>query len=84
MAIFHHVIDGFVAEESAAFRVGDFSGVEKNYAVGFAGVEMQRAGLMRLAKHLNYAGKIEMREAAAQIGFGALQHLRGLEPILTA
>ena len=67
-AALHNVDDGFVAEESAAFGVSDFAGVEEEHRVGFAGVDVKRAGLVRVAEHLHHAGKIVMREAAAEAG----------------
>ncbi len=76
--------DGFIAEEHAAFGVNDFATLEENNSVGIHGVDVQRAGLAGLAEHLDYAGQIEMLEIAAQVGFGAGEHLRGLKTVLTA
>ena len=45
---------------------------------------MQSAGLAGLAEHLDYARQIEMLEIAAQVGFGAGEHLRGLKTVLAA
>ena len=74
-----NVNDGFVAEQIAAFRVRDFAGVEEQQRVGFAGVDVQRAGLARVAKHLHHAGKVVMRQVAAEAGVRLRQHLRGLK-----
>ena len=76
--------DGFIAEERAAFGVKDFAAFEENNPVGFARVDVQRAGLMRLAEHLNHARQIEMREAAAQGRLRGRKHLRGLKAVLAA
>jgi hypothetical protein len=47
--------DGFVAEEYSAFRVHDFAATKKDDPVGFAGIDVQRAGLVGLSEHLNHA-----------------------------
>ena len=75
------VDDGFVSEQIATFGVRDFAGIEKQQRVGFAGVDVQRTGLARMAKHLHHAGQVMMLQAAAEAGVGLRQHLRGKKSI---
>ena len=70
---------GFVAEEVAAFGVGDVASVEEEDGVGGAGVDVESAGLVSVAEHLENAGKIVVREAAAEAGVGLSEHLRRLK-----
>src|SRR5207248_1471128 len=49
-AALENVDDSFVAEKRAAFGVSDFAGVEEEDGVGFTGVDVQRAGLVRMAE----------------------------------
>ena len=44
----------------AALGVMNLSSFKKNYPVGFAGIDVQRAGLARLAEHLNNSREIEV------------------------
>ena len=62
----------------------DFAALEENDPVNVARVDVQRAGLPRLAEHLDDAGKIEMRKAAAQRRLRGRKHLRGLKAVLAA
>ena len=78
-AVLEDVDDRFVAEERAALGVGDVASVEKEQSVGIAGIDVQRASLVSVAKHLHDAGKIVMGEAAAEAGVGLRQHLGGLK-----
>ena len=41
--------DGVVAHQAAEFGVGNFTGIEKNQGVGVARINVQRAGLARVA-----------------------------------
>src|ERR1700745_1894966 len=59
--------------------MSDGAGVEEKESVGVAGVDMERAGLVRVAEHLHDAGKVVMGEAAAETGVGLRKHLRGLK-----
>ena len=54
--------DSFVAEECAALRVDNFAAAKKYNSVGFARVDVERACLAGLSKHLNHSRKIEMVE----------------------
>ena len=78
-ATLQNVDHRFVAEEAAAFRVGDFACVKKKHGVGFARIDVQRAGLVRVAEHLHDAREIVVREAAAEAGVRLRQHLRRLK-----
>src|SRR5262249_22569921 len=71
--------DGFVAEEIATFGVADITSVEEEQGIGSTGIYVQRAGLMSVTEHLQDAGKIVVREAAAEAGVGLREHLRGLK-----
>ncbi len=72
--------DGFIAEQISALRVGNRSGIVKQYAVGFAGIDVQRACLVRVPQHLHDAREVVVRQVAAKTGVGLVQHLRGLKP----
>src|SRR5579859_3123800 len=69
-AVLENVDDRFIPEERAALGVGDVAGIEKKQSVGIAGVDVQSASLVRVAKHLHDAGKIVVGEAAAEAGVG--------------
>src|SRR5215469_12339740 len=84
MAIPDDLPDGFVAKQDAVLRMKYFTALEKNDPIRVTGINVQRAGLARLGKYLNYAGQIEMRKVAAQCGFGTWQHLRWLKTLLAA
>ena len=73
------LMESFVAEQRAALRVRDYTGVKKKKRVGCAGVDVQCAGLMGMSEHLHHAGKIVVRETSTQAGIGLRQHLRGLK-----
>ena len=45
--------NSFVAKECTALGVMNLSSFKKNNSIGFAGIDVQRAGLARLAEHLN-------------------------------
>ena len=66
LAGLHDLRYRFISEQIPAFRVKDFAALEKNDPVNVGRVDVQRAGLTSLAEHLDDAGKIEMRKAAAQ------------------
>ena len=63
----------------SAFGMGDFSRVEEEHGIGFASVDMQCAGLVRVAEHLHDAGQVVMSEVAAKAGVCLTKHLRGLK-----
>src|SRR6202167_6292108 len=59
--------------------MGNVARIEEKHGVGCAGVDMKRAGLTRLPKHLQDAGKIVMRQAPAKARVGLREHLRRLK-----
>src|SRR5262249_16312809 len=71
--------DCLITEKCAAFGVRDFSSVEKEQGVGIAGVDVQRASLVRMPEHLHDAGKIVMAKATAEAGVSLRKHLGGLK-----
>src|SRR5213080_4812833 len=72
---------GFIAEQSAAFGVGNFSPFVEENRVGFSSIDMQCPGLVRVAEHLHHAGEVMVRQVAAQAGVGLREQLRGLEAL---
>src|SRR5690348_12451866 len=76
MACLHDLGLGFIAKKRAAFGVAEFAALEKDDAIRILGIDVQRAALVCLAKHLDHAWEIKVREAAAEVRFGARKHLR--------
>ena len=66
-------------KSDAAFGVIDVACVEEEHCVGRTRVDVKRAGLASVAEHLQHAGKIVMRQAAAEARVGLREHLRRLE-----
>src|SRR6202035_1448230 len=62
----------------------DFTRFKEQNGVGFAGVDVQSAGLSRLVQHLYDARQIQMLEASAERCVGPRKHFRGLETMTGA
>src|SRR5690348_17680423 len=84
MACLHDLGHGFIAKKRAAFGVAEFAALEKDDAIRILGIDVQRAALVCLPKHLDHAWEIKVREAAAEVRFGARKHSRRPKPSVPA
>src|SRR5258708_8225476 len=66
---------GFIAEQIAALRVRDCSGVVEQHTVGLASVYVQHASLLLVPDHLHYPPHVSLRHLAALTPACLVSHL---------
>src|SRR5438067_1175631 len=78
-AVLQDMDHGFVAKQRAAFGVRNVSAFVEENSIRLSRVDVQSAGLVRMAEHLHDAGQVVVRQVAAQASVRLSEHLRGLE-----